>query len=126
MLGFNELPTGVKAVLALAFVLVLVVIAGLILRKLTGGRLKLTGQGGRARQPRLGVVDIFELDRQRQLVLLRRDNVEHLVMIGGPNDVVVEASIHRGGARAAAPVAEPAEPAEQPVPPPGLKPRAEP
>ncbi|NJO83878.1 MAG: hypothetical protein HC828_14530 [Blastochloris sp.] len=28
-----------------------------------------------------------------ELVLLRRDNVEHLVMIGGPNDLVIEASI---------------------------------
>ncbi|UDL96601.1 flagellar biosynthetic protein FliO [Lichenihabitans sp. PAMC28606] len=52
--------------------------------------------GGRTRQPRLGVVDAFDLDRQRQLVLVRRDNVEHLLMIGGPNDIVIETSIVRG------------------------------
>ena len=45
---------------------------------------------GRARQPRLGIVDIYDLDRQRQLILLRRDNVEHLLLIGGPNDVVIK------------------------------------
>ncbi len=46
---------------------------------------------------------MFELDRQRQLVLLRRDNVEHLVMIGGPpNDIVIEAGIARPPARQAA------------------------
>jgi len=35
-------------------------------------------------------VDAFDLDRQRQLVIIRRDNVEHLLMIGGPNDLVIE------------------------------------
>src|SRR6188768_98740 len=50
---------------------------------------------GRARQPRLGIVDIYDLDRQRQLILLRRDNVEHLLLIGGPNDVVIETNIVR-------------------------------
>jgi hypothetical protein len=40
-------------------------------------------------------VDAFSLDGQRQLVLVRRDNVEHLIMIGGPNDVLVESQINR-------------------------------
>ncbi|MCX7326356.1 MAG: hypothetical protein NTZ14_18470 [Hyphomicrobiales bacterium] len=104
MFGFNELSTPVKAIIALALVLVLVVIAGLILRRIAGGRLKFKGNGGRTRQPRIGIVDIFDMDRQRQLVLLRRDNVEHLVMIGGPNDLVIEASIIRSGSRAQLPV----------------------
>jgi hypothetical protein len=62
-----------------------------------------TQDRGRARQPRLGIVDVYDLDRQRQLVLLRRDNVEHLLLIGGPNDLVVETNIARLPARAAAP-----------------------
>ena len=28
------------------------------------------GERGRGRQPRLGIVDVYDLDRQRQLVLL--------------------------------------------------------
>ena len=56
--------------------------------------------GGRTRQPRLGLVDAFSLDGQRQLVLVRRDNVEHLIMIGGPNDVLVESQINRALAAA--------------------------
>ena len=56
--------------------------------------------GGRTRQPRLGLVDAFSLDGQRQLVLVRRDNIEHLVMIGGPNDVLVESQINRAVAPA--------------------------
>lgn len=50
---------------------------------------------GRNRQPRLGVLDSYSVDRVRQLVLVRRDNVEHLIMIGGPNDLVVESGILR-------------------------------
>ena len=97
------LPAPVLWVLALVFVLALVAIFGLILRRISGRRARLKGQAGsRTRQPRLGVIDIYDLDRQRQLVLLRRDNVEHLVMIGGPSDVVVETNILRGGVRPAA------------------------
>ena len=44
---------------------------------------------------RLGIVDAFDLDRHRQLVIIRRDNVEHLIMIGGPNDLVIESDIVR-------------------------------
>jgi flagellar protein FliO/FliZ len=51
--------------------------------------------GGRSRQPRLGVLDAHAVDARRKLVLIRRDNVEHLIMIGGPNDVVIESTILR-------------------------------
>jgi chloride channel protein, CIC family len=42
---------------------------------------------------RLGIVKTFALDQSRQLVVVRRDHVEHLVMIGGPNDLVIESDI---------------------------------
>jgi flagellar protein FliO/FliZ len=65
-------------------------------RRLTGRTIALPGRAGsRGRQPRLGIVDVYELDRARQLILLRRDNVEHLLLVGGPNDVVVERNIQR-------------------------------
>src|SRR5271155_4783625 len=83
-------------------------------RLVFGHRLRLPG-GGRARQPRLGLVDAFWLDGQRQLVLVRRDSVEHLLMIGGPNDVVVESQIIRVAAAATAPLRDrEAPPAKQP------------
>jgi hypothetical protein len=96
-----EASRAAQYVIAFAIILVLVALFGLVLRKLTGGRLMMSGQDrARARQPRLGVVDIYDLDRQRQLVLLRRDNVEHLLLIGGLNDVVIETNIVRvAGAR---------------------------
>ena len=52
-------------------------------------------RGSRARQLRLGFVETFDLDGERQLLLVRRDNVEHLLLIGGPNDVLVESGIVR-------------------------------
>lgn len=88
--GDNKLAMyGALAVLALIILLVL----WWGFRALFSGRVR--AGGGRNRQPRLGVVDAYDLDRQRQLIIVRRDGVEHLVMIGGPNDVVIEAGIVR-------------------------------
>lgn len=99
-----ELSTAQKVIVASVVILVLLALLGLFVRQIQGGRLRLRGQaGGRQRQPRLGVVDTYDLDRQRQLVLIRRDNIEHLLMIGGASDVVVETNIMRSGSRAAPP-----------------------
>ena len=88
--GDNKLAMyGALAVLALIILLVL----WWGFRALFSGRVR--AGGGRNRQPRLGVVDAYDLDRQRQLIIVRRDGVEHLVMIGGPNDVVIESGIVR-------------------------------
>ncbi|WP_404943761.1 flagellar biosynthetic protein FliO, partial [Rhizobium ruizarguesonis] len=50
-------------------------------------------RGGRNRQPRLQVLDAAAVDARRRLVLVRRDDVEHLIMIGGPSDIVIESRI---------------------------------
>ncbi|MDH7798584.1 MULTISPECIES: flagellar biosynthetic protein FliO [unclassified Beijerinckia] len=83
-----------QIVLGLAAALLVLLIAVALYRAIIGRRIR-GAAGGRARQPRLGVVDAYDLDRQRQLVLIRRDNVEHLVMIGGPNDILIESTISR-------------------------------
>lgn len=95
--GVENLSQTTVTIMALLLALALVAFFGLILRRLTSGRLSLKTDRGRARQPRLGIVDVYDLDRQRQLILLRRDNVEHLLLVGGPNDVVVETNIVRAG-----------------------------
>ena len=48
--------------------------------------------------PRLAIIDAAVIDGRRRLVLVRRDNIEHLVMIGGPTDIVVESNIVRASA----------------------------
>jgi len=50
-------------------------------------------RGGKNRQPRLQVLDAAAVDTRRRLVLIRRDGVEHLIMIGGPTDIVIESGI---------------------------------
>ncbi|QRM45311.1 flagellar biosynthetic protein FliO [Rhizobium sp. BG4] len=64
-------------------------------------------RGGKNRQPRLQVLDAAAVDARRRLVLVRRDNVEHLIMIGGPSDVVIESRILPESAEEPKPVAAP-------------------
>jgi hypothetical protein len=56
----------------------------------------LAGRGSGGTSSRLAVTELLEVDKNRRLVLVRRDDVEHLVLIGGGQDVVVEASIRPG------------------------------
>ncbi len=44
-------------------------------------------------EPRLGVSEQVMVDGRRKLVLIRRDDVEHLILTGGPVDVVIETGI---------------------------------
>jgi len=44
-------------------------------------------------QRRLAIVESLDLDAHRRLVILRRDAVEHLVLVGGSHDLVIEADI---------------------------------
>ena len=98
-IGFENVSAK-SFVIAAAVTFGLLVLLGVVLRRLKNSKVSLMGDRGRARQPRLGIVDVYDLDRQRQLILLRRDNVEHLLLVGGPNDVVVETNIVRApGAR---------------------------
>src|SRR5215207_9973908 len=99
-----ELSLPVKAIVAFVVVLALLGIVTWVFRRFAGDRLGAPSARG-GRQPRLAVIDAAAVDNKRRLVLIRRDNVEHLIMIGGPTDVVVEQNIVR-----AVPVAPPREP----------------
>jgi flagellar protein FliO/FliZ len=90
-----ELPTSVNFVIAFAFVLLLIGAAAWLVRRFGATQIDAAARG---RQPRLAVIDSAAVDGRRKLVIIRRDNVEHLLMIGGPSDVVVETNIVRGGA----------------------------
>jgi len=89
----SELPLPVRFFLAFLIVLGLIGATAWAVRRFGTGRLG--GASARGRQPRLGVIDYASVDARRRLILVRRDNVEHLLMIGGPTDVVVEANIIR-------------------------------
>lgn len=76
------------------FALALIVVTGLIiglawlLRKYGQGRLLQSGNRGR-----IGIVEVTGLDARRRLVLVRRDNVEHLIVLGPNSETVVERGI---------------------------------
>jgi len=85
-----------KFVIAFVAVLALIGVGAFLWRWY--GRRRLSTAGPRGRQPRLAVTDLADVDGRRRLILVRRDNVEHLVMIGGPTDIVVESNIGRAPA----------------------------
>lgn len=47
----------------------------------------------RARERRLGIQETASIDGRRRLILIRRDDVSHLIMTGGPVDLVIETGI---------------------------------
>ncbi|WP_051231519.1 flagellar biosynthetic protein FliO [Kaistia adipata] len=80
-------------VITLVVVLLAILLVFWLIRLFTNGRLG--NSPTRGRQPRLAVLDALPIDQRRRLILVRRDNVEHLILIGGPADVVVEPGIQR-------------------------------
>ena len=80
---------------ALVLLVILLLIIKLI-RNLTFGTFV---AGGRNRKTRLAVMDATAVDSHRRLVLVRRDDIEHLLLIGGPTDVVVERDIRLSASR---------------------------
>jgi hypothetical protein len=75
------------------------IIAAMVLAALFILTLAFRVLGGRrsgVESSRLGISEYLEVDKQRRLVLVRRDDVEHLVLIGGGQDVVIEAVIRPG------------------------------
>ena len=83
---------------ALLFVLALIGAAALLARRF--------GLGHAARpashRRRLAIEEILPLDGKRRLVLIRRDEVEHLVLLGSASEIVVERGIPRQDAFATA------------------------
>lgn len=94
-----EMPLAARFFIAFLVVLGLIGLTAWLVRRF--GASRLGGAGARGRQPRLAVIDAATVDGRRRLVLIRRDNIEHLLMIGGPTDVVVEPNIVRAAGREA-------------------------
>ena len=80
------LSQNMQVITAALAVLVLLLVVVLAWRGLSP---RLSGRRGQ----RLGISEYYEIDKSRRMVLVRRDNVEHLILIGGPQDVVIESGI---------------------------------
>jgi flagellar protein FliO/FliZ len=96
----------VQFAVALIFVVFLIVAVGWLLRRFGFSGIA----GASSRQRRLAVVEVLALDAKRRLILVRRDDHEHLILLGPAGDRVVEAGIQNGfrGAMAASTVSAPA------------------
>jgi len=74
------------AVLALIFVLALLGLFYLVMRRLGIGGALPRARGER----RLRLLEVLPVDAKRRLVLLRRDGREHLVLLGPESDLLIE------------------------------------
>jgi flagellar protein FliO/FliZ len=79
-------------ILAFAFVLGLIGLMGFALKRY--GRA--TGLVAKAGAGRIQVVEVTPLDYKRRLVLVKRDDVEHLILVADGRETVVETGIRAG------------------------------
>lgn len=86
-----EFTDYIRFLAALAFVVGLIGMLALAARRF-GLTPRITRKKGQ-RGSRLSIVDILQVDGQRRLVLLRRDDVEHLVILGPTSETLIEGGI---------------------------------
>lgn len=85
----------VRFILALLFVLGLIGLLAFLLRRFGLGAVRVSPafRMRRGAPPRLAVVEVAVVDARHRLVLLRRDNTEHLVLLGTASDLLIETGI---------------------------------
>ena len=80
----------VKVLASFGVILILIFFLTWIMKKLNLVSARIARQG---EDPRLSIKEVIAVDHKRRLLLVRRDDVEHLLMIGGEADLVVEQGI---------------------------------
>lgn len=85
---------------ALGFVLGLIALAAYGLRRFGLAGLPMPKQGQRRR---LDIIEARTIDARRQLVLVRRDGTDHLLLLSASGDLVIETGIAPPPADVAAP-----------------------
>ncbi|WP_299391260.1 flagellar biosynthetic protein FliO [Pelagibius sp.] len=106
-----DLAEYVRFFLALGFVLVLIAgLAALVRRSGLGDRLAVTKSNG---PRRLDLVEVRPIDAKRKLVLIRRDDREHLVLLGHGSDLLIESAIPARPASESSIAARPAVPSAE-------------
>jgi len=90
----TDLNNIIYYVIAFVFVIALIAIGARVLKGTMNKGNSKAASFLRGRDKRLGVVEAASVDGRRKLILLRRDDVEHLIMTGGPVDMLIESGIH--------------------------------
>jgi flagellar protein FliO/FliZ len=79
-----------RFVIALVFIVALIGAVAWVARRYTGnGGLRIRRNAGR----RVSIVEVTPIDAKHRLVLLRRDDTEHLVLLGPVQDLLIERGI---------------------------------
>ena len=76
----------IRAGLALLLVVCLIMLTQILMKRLQNT----TGHG---RMRRLAVIENLMIDNKHRLVMIRRDDVEHLILIGAEQSLLVEGNI---------------------------------
>ncbi|MCL8381713.1 flagellar biosynthetic protein FliO [Xanthobacter aminoxidans] len=101
----TQLAFPIRVAIAAIVIAALLGLTVLVMRRLAG---RAAGGDRRGRAgPRLSVLDSVSVDQRRRLVLVRRDEVEHLLLVGGNSDLVIEQNIGATEAVETAPAAVP-------------------
>src|SRR5262249_58041637 len=80
-----------RLLLALVFVVALIAVFAWLARRFGFAGRAAAGRAGR----RLAVLETAPLDAKRRLVLVRRDDTEHLILVGGESALLIEGGIRR-------------------------------
>ncbi len=107
-----DLDQYLRFAVALLFVVALILLIAWVMRRVGFGGLAPAA----SRQRRLGIVEALPLDAKRRLVLVRRDDQEHLLLLSAQGDLVVERGAPSGFRGALAQAAPPAPPPPAPGP----------
>jgi len=80
---------------AFVFVIALIVLGAWLWRSMLEKGMSMPGNSlfKGSKERRIGAIETASIDNRRKLILIRRDGVEHLIMTGGPVDVVIETGI---------------------------------
>jgi len=84
-----------RFLVALVFVLGMIGLLAVLARR-SGLGFPAAARPGKDR--RLQVVEVAPVDGRRRLVLIRRDNIEHLVLLGQSTELLIESGIKTGAA----------------------------
>ncbi|WP_138380190.1 FliO/MopB family protein [Luteithermobacter gelatinilyticus] len=87
-----DIAAYIQFIIALLFVIGLILLLAYGAKRL-GLAARVTINSPKAQERRLNIVEVLTVDSKRRLMLIRRDNVEHLIMLGVEKDLVIEQNI---------------------------------
>lgn len=92
-----EATSYLQFIFALVFVLGLIAALAWAARRFGLAPRATLPKGGAKAERRLAIVEVLAVDARRRMVLVRRDDTEHLVLIGAERDTVIETGISAPG-----------------------------